>query len=150
MKELLGKIADEQAAAAEFIQGPAAPQDIEALATALKIQMSATLPDDMRAYLSLSNGTDFNGLVLYGAFQSTDKPGPGGFWQGLIAANSEWREAGDHDTYVILGETGMDLLTVGLRGQSATSRDRMSGDQIESFPSVAAMLESYLLQHIHA
>lgn len=150
MKDLLRQIADEQVAGAETEQEPAAPQDIDALATALKTQMSATLPDDMRTYLSLSNGTDFNGLVLYGATQSSDTPGPGGFWQGLIEANREWREAGDHSAYIILGETGMDLLTVDLQGQSPVSRDRISGDLIESFPSVAAMLESYLLQHIQS
>ncbi|WP_299652649.1 YrhA family protein [uncultured Tateyamaria sp.] len=150
MKDLLRQIAHEQVAAAETAQGPAAPQDIDALAEAVENEMSAKLPHDIRVYLSHSNGTDFNGLLLYGAYQSIDKPGPGGFWQGLIAANREWRETGDHSTYVILGETGIDLLTVDLQGQNAVSRDRMSGDQIESFPTVAAMLETYLLQHILA
>ncbi|WP_299775141.1 YrhA family protein [uncultured Tateyamaria sp.] len=147
MKDLLKRIVDDQAAASEVLQGSAEPQYIEALEIDTEAQLSAKLSGDFLTYLSLSNGTDFNGLVLYGANQSPDAPGPGGFWQGLIVTNLAWRESGDHRQYVILGETGMDLLTADLKGENATSLDRVSGDTIERFPSVAAMIEFYLSSH---
>lgn len=80
MKDLLRKIADDQAAASEVLQGSAEPQHIEALELEAETRLAAKLPNDFRTYLSLSNGTAFNGLVLYGATQSPDAPGPGGFW----------------------------------------------------------------------
>ncbi|MCB4379962.1 hypothetical protein FZX02_05730 [Synechococcus sp. MU1644] len=147
MKDLLTKIADDQLAASEVLQGAAEPQHIEALELEAETRLATKLPDDFRIYLPLSNGTDFNELVLYGATQSPDAPGPGGFWQGLIAANLAWRETGDHRECVILGETGMDLLTADLRGENAASLDRVSGGTIEEFPSVAAMIEFYLSSH---
>lgn len=148
MIDLLKKLANEQAAASENSQGPADPQHIEAVELEAETRLSAKLPGDFLTYLSLSNGTDFNGLVLYGSNQSPDATGPGGFWQGLTAANLAWREGGDHQDYVILGETGMDLLTLDPRGENAASRDRVSGDIVEHFPSVAAMIECYLRSHL--
>lgn len=113
-------------------------------------QLSANIPADFLDFLALSSGTDFNGLVLCGADQSPDAPGAGGFWQGLVTANLVWREDGQHSCYIILGETGMDLLTVDLNGENATSRDRISDDEVERFPSVQALIEHYLAIHLDA
>ncbi|WP_299406698.1 YrhA family protein [uncultured Roseobacter sp.] len=148
MKDLLARVGAEQDKAYEPLQGAAAPDQIEALRLEAETRLSARLPDDFLTYLSLSNGTDFNGLILYGANKSPDAPGPAGFWQGLVAANLAWREGGDHKDYVILGETGMDLLTVDLLGENAVGRDRVSGEVTERFLSAGAMIETYLTSHL--
>ncbi|GAA0480736.1 hypothetical protein GCM10009096_23530 [Parasphingorhabdus litoris] len=148
MKETLELIAVEQRTASENVHAPASHDHIENLKAEAKSRLSAELPDEFLDFLALYDGVDFNGVVIYGSHQSHDNRDQSGFWQGLIAANAEWRESGDHEEYVILGETGMDILTVDKNGQKPAARDRVSGDIVEEFPSTAMMIERYLKAHL--
>ena len=148
MIDTLARVAAEQTAASEIVQPPASEEQIAALRAATQKELDAQLPDDFADYLMIANGIDFDGVVIYGASQSPQQTGPGGFWQGLVAANLKWRETGDRAGYVILGETGMDILTVDANGRNPVVRDRVSGDIVEEFVSVRAMLESCLAAHL--
>ena len=110
----------------------------------LKAAFGATLPDDYAALLRRSDGVDFDGLVLYGSWQSEATPGRAGFWQGLVAANKLWREGPGHERYLLLGETDIDLFTVDLDGSNPVLRDKVSSDVNETFPSVAAAIQRLL------
>ncbi|WP_135987243.1 YrhA family protein [Sphingomonas naasensis] len=135
---------DAQVAVGEVVQPGADEARIAVLRGALQRAFGATLPDDYAALLRRSDGVDFDGLVLYGSAQSEAAPGPGGFWQGLIAANRLWREGPGHDAYLVLGETDMDLFTVNLDGTAPVLRDKVSSDVNERFPSVAEALQKLL------
>lgn len=130
IEKLLSLIENEQ------IQPPASPVAIGAEAAALQAQFHACLPQDYRAFLEQMNGLDLNSLVLYGAGQSSESPGPGGFWQGIVAANRMWREGPGVEHYLVLGETSMDLLTVDINGTRPVLRDKVSSDINEEFSSV--------------
>ena len=129
-----------QVAVGEIVQPGADETRIAALRAALQREFGATLPDDYAALLRRSDGVDFDGLVLYGSWQSEANPGPGGFWQGLIAANKLWREGPGHEGYLVLGETDIDLFTVNLDGSGPVLRDKVSSDVNETFPSVGAAI----------
>jgi hypothetical protein len=135
---------DAQVAVGETVQAGADEARITALRTALQREFGATLPDDYAALLRRSDGVDFDGLVLYGSWQSEATPGPGGFWQGLVAANKLWREGPGHEAYLVLGETDIDLFTVALDGGNPVLRDKVSGDVNETFPSVGAAIQQLL------
>jgi hypothetical protein len=135
---------DAQVAVGEIVQSGADEARIAALRTALQRAFGATLPDDYAALLRRSDGVDFDGLVLYGSWQSEATPGPGGFWQGLVAANKLWREGPAHDAYLVLGETDIDLFTVDLDGSNPVLRDKVSSDVNETFPSVGAAIQRLL------
>jgi hypothetical protein len=135
---------DAQAAVGEAVQAGADEARIAALRAELKAAFGATLPDDYAALLRRSDGVDFDGLVLYGSWQSEATPGPAGFWQGLVAANKLWREGPGHERYLVLGETDIDLFTVDLDGSNPVLRDKVSSDVNETFPSVAAAIQRLL------
>ena len=135
---------DAQVAVGEIVQSGADEARIAALRAALQREFGATLPEDYAALLRRSDGVDFDGLVLYGSWQSEVTPGPGGFWQGLVAANKLWREGPGHEAYLILGETDIDLFTVGLDGSNPVLRDKVSSDVNETFPSVGAAIQRLL------
>ncbi|MDT8759076.1 SMI1/KNR4 family protein [Sphingomonas psychrotolerans] len=135
---------DAQVAVGETVQARADESRIAALRAALQREFGATLPDDYAALLRRSDGVDFDGLVLYGSWQSEAAPGPAGFWQGLVAANRLWREGPGHDGYLVLGETDIDLFTVDLDGTNPVLRDKVSGDLNETFPSVTAAIRRLL------
>lgn len=135
---------DAQVAVGEIVQPGADEARIAALRAALQREFGATLPDDYAALLRRSDGVDFDGLVLYGSWQSEANSGPGGFWQGLVAANKMWREGPGHEGYLVLGETDIDLFTVALDGSNPVLRDKVSSDVNETFPSVGAALQRLL------
>ncbi len=147
MIEVLDLIAADQQRAGEVSQPPAREDGIRALALAMKSEFNAQLPIDFAAFLKQSNGLDYNGLVIYGSDQTPENTGPGGFWQGLIAANQEWRSGGCHD-YLIIGETELDILTVEYDGTQPARRDRVSGDVIQRYGSVAEMLATLMRERL--
>lgn len=144
MQSIIAQVLADQVRHGEAIQGPAPAEAIAHTGGELSSRFGATPPRDYATFLEQANGIDYNGLVLYGTTQSPDAPGPGGFWQGLVAANALWREGPGHEAYLILGETDMDLFTVDLAGQQPALRDKVSSDVVEPFPSVAQAIESLL------
>lgn len=135
---------DAQVAVGEQVQAGADEARIATLRAALQREFGATLPDDYAALLRRSDGVDFDGLVLYGSWQSEATPGPAGFWQGVVAANRLWRQGPGHEKYLVLGETDIDLFTVDLDGTNPVLRDKVSSDVNETFPSVSAALQRLL------
>ena len=133
-----------QVAVGEMVQSGADEKRIEALRAALQREFGATLPDDYAALLRRSDGVDFDGLVLYGSWQTEETPGPAGFWQGLVAANRLWRQGYGHEKWLVLGETDMDLFTVALDGSAPVLRDKVSSDVNETFPTVGAAIQRLL------
>lgn len=146
MQQHVERIRADQQRHGEPGQGAASVEQIARLRASLIARFGAILPDDYAAFLQLSNGIDHDGLLLYGASQSVEAPGPHHFWQGIAAANAAWREGVGHDAHIVLGETGMDLLTVATDGTDPVLRDRISHDVNARFDSVAAAV-SWLLQH---
>ena len=142
--ETIEKARTAQEAVGETVQPGADDARIAACRAALKDQFGATLPDDYAAMLRTSDGVDFDGLVLYGSWQTEGKRGPADFWQGLVAANRLWREGPGHEAYLVLGETDIDLFTVALDGSDPVLRDKVSGDVNERFGSVREGLDRLL------
>jgi hypothetical protein len=133
-----------QVAVGEAVQPAANEAHIAAARATLRTEFDAILPDDYVALLRRSDGVDFDGLVLYGSWQSSERRGAGGFWQGLVAANRLWRQGPGHEGYLVLGETDIDLFTVDLNGTNPVLRDKVSSDINETFGSVAEGIERLL------
>lgn len=110
----------------------------------LRSLFGAVLPDAYADLLRREDGVDVDGLVLYGSWQSPDARGPGGFWQGLVAANLLWRDVPGREDYLVLGDSDLYLLTVDLDGGAPLLRDRVTAEPVESFPDVATAIELLL------
>jgi hypothetical protein len=128
----------------EPVQPGADDAAIAAVRERLRSLFGATLPDAYAALLRREDGVDVDGLVLYGSWQSPDARGPGGFWQGLVAANTLWREVPGREGYLVLGDSALYLLTVDLDGGAPVLRDRVTAEPVESFPDVATAIEHLL------
>lgn len=144
MVALTEEVAAEQHRIGETVQPPATDEQITGERDALRDRFGATLPDDYARFLRRVNGVDFDGVVLHGAGCTEAEPGPEDFWQGLADTNGLWRERPGRDGYLVLGETGMDLLTVDLDGGRPVLRDRVSNDVAERFASVNEAIERIL------
>jgi hypothetical protein len=128
----------------EPVQPGADEASIAVVRERLRSLFGATLPDAYADLLRREDGVDVDGLVLYGSRQSPEARGPGGFWQGLVAANALWREAPGREDYLVLGDSDLYLLTVDLDGGTPVLRDRVTAEPVESFPDVATAIERLL------
>jgi hypothetical protein len=128
----------------EPVQPGADDAAIAAVRERLRSLFGATLPDAYAALLRREDGVDVDGLVLYGSWQSPDARGPGGFWQGLVATNTLWRDVPGREDYLVLGDSDLYLLTVDLDRGAPVLRDRVTAEPVESFPDVAAAIEHLL------
>ncbi|WP_147254505.1 YrhA family protein [Pseudonocardia hierapolitana] len=128
----------------EPVQPGADEAAIAAVRERLRSLFGATLPDAYADLLRREDGVDVDGLVLYGSWQSPEARGPGGFWQGLVAANTLWRDVPGREGYLVLGDSDLYLLTVDLDGGAPVLRDRVTAEPVESFPDVATAIEHVL------
>ena len=154
MEEVLAAIRAELAAWDEAPLRPASTERIEAARVALRDAFGATLPADYAAFLAQADGLSFNGLVLYGSWQSWAVPevrggAPGdGFWQGLVEVNALWREGPGLEACLVLGEGDMDLITVDLRGENPVVCDKVSNDVLAGFSTVEDALVAMLSRRL--
>jgi hypothetical protein len=128
----------------EPVQPGADEAAIAAVRERLRAQFGASLPDAYAEFLRREDGVDVDGLVLYGSRQSPEAREPGGFWQGLVAANEMWRDVPGREDYLVLGDSDLYLLTVDLDGGAPVLRDRVTAEPVESFPDVATAIERLL------
>jgi hypothetical protein len=128
----------------EPVQPGADEAAIADLRVRLRERFGATLPEAYADLLRREDGVDADGLVLYGSRQSPQARGPGGFWQGLVAANELWRDVPGLEDHLVLGDSDLYLLTVDLDGGAPVLRDRVTAEPVERFPDVAAALDRLL------
>jgi hypothetical protein len=148
MQTLLQRIHAEQLQVGEATQPPASKDQIDQLRADLSTTFQASLPNDYADFLLLASGLAYNGLVLYGVTQSRENPGKGGFWQGMISANSAWRLTPGLNDILVLGDTDIDLFTVNLDGSSPCMRDKVGGDVVDVFFTVAEAIEIILQKYL--
>jgi hypothetical protein len=147
MNDILEAVIADQKRVGEVIQPPTKADALQRLQQAVQTSYNASVPADVLSLLRKAGGIDYNGVVIYGADQSPEKPGPGGFWQGLLVANQLWREGSSPD-FLIVGETDMDLLTVDLSGAKAATRDKVSHDVNETFDNAGEMIAEVLKRRL--
>ena len=144
LADLIRRINEDKIAAGEDLQPPVDAEEIKVCRRRVADRLGAALPDGMTDFLSLAGGLNYNGLFLYGASQGPEARGPGGFWQGLVAANEAWREGGGFGELLVLGDTDMDILTTDLAGGAPSQRDKVTGEVVETYRDVREMLEAAL------
>lgn len=136
MERALEKVVAEQRKVGETVQPAADEAALAAERDELRERFGAMIPDDYSRFLRRTNGINFDGVVFYGVGYTEAAPGLGGFWQGLTETNRLWRDGPGRETFLVLGETDMDLLTVELDGTRPVLRDKVSNDVFEEFASV--------------
>lgn len=148
MQAIIEQVLADKASYGEAVQPPAAQLAIDTVSARVQQAFGATLPPDFAQFLALTNGLTHNGAVLYGADQTEIQRGPGGFWQGVVEANTMWREGPGHMDYLVLGDTDMDLFTVDLNGENPVLREKVSSDVFVTYASVAEAIEAILRERM--
>ena len=148
MEQVVAELLVEQASGGESPNDPASEAAIAAVRESLLSELGAVYPTDLEALHRLTDGIDFDGLVVYGTAAAPETLGTDGFWQGLIAANEVWRDSAENSELLVIAENDMDVFTVSLGGREPIQRDRVTFEEVARFDSVASMLEGAIRERL--
>jgi hypothetical protein len=147
MEQVIADVTADQLSVGEAVQPALSTEQVAQVSQEALAHLGMAIPPDLKKLLSRAGGIDYNGVVIYGGNQSPDRPGPGGFWQGLITTNEMWQHEGLRD-WLVIGETDMDLLTVDPNGGASVLRDKVSHDINERFASPSQMIAEVLRRRL--
>lgn len=143
LEELLAAVHADQHHDGETVRPPATAAALSALVSESHDRLGMEVPEDYLAFLHVSDGLDYNGLVLYSAFDSSESAN-GGFWQGLVAANLLWRDDPDNAGLLILGDSDLDIFAWVPSDNQFAQMDRIGRDRRIAHRSCEAMIEAAL------
>ncbi|HIF9272060.1 TPA: YrhA family protein [Photobacterium damselae] len=111
----------------ENLEQPAKLEQITSFCKSVFDNFKIAVPNDYLAFLALTNGLEFNGLIIYGTENSQD---PNASPLDLIAINLATNTLGN---VIILGETSTELITFDAVSLEYQLRDRIGLDRIEPY-----------------
>jgi hypothetical protein len=117
-----------------FIEPPASPQEIATLKERTHAELGNDLPEEYAAFLSVSNGLDWNGTVFYATERWTKTP-ERPFLEGVIDANLDFPDFEEFSRWLVLGESGMEMYVCDPGPQPFRVVDKVSLDVYEQFDS---------------
>jgi hypothetical protein len=126
------------------LRASAGPEAIAAEAARLGKCLGIALPADCHTFLGLCDGLGWNGLYLYGVepWRVDDSEDDASTYPGLLTANTRRREYKGLEGILLLGEVDDDFLAYDETGTTYTALDRVSLDRLETYSSLADLLEA--------
>jgi hypothetical protein len=133
MKPKLSRILKAIAKDSLSVQPPCPARELKALRRRLKATLGLDLPAEYEELLSLRNGIDYNGTLIFAAATTPYAGRPGKFIEGLVEANEIRRERAEH--LLIFGESGMEMYALDLETGRFVVADDVSLDVYEDYGS---------------
>src|SRR4026209_729318 len=110
-RELLERIADVQRRLGNAPQAPSSEAQIERLLERVRAELRTELPIEYLDFLRLTNGLDWNGVVIYASETLPITGHPDRFISGIVEMNLNYREDPRFEVLLVIGSNGMDLYT---------------------------------------
>jgi hypothetical protein len=110
-QELLKRLAAEQRRAGSAPQSPGTDEEIQRLVERARQELRIELPTDYVDFLRLTNGLDWNGVVIYAADTTPIAGHPDRIIPDIIEMNLNYREDQRFADLLVIGSNGMDLYT---------------------------------------
>jgi hypothetical protein len=110
-QELLKRVATEQRQAGSEPQPPSTDEELQGLVEDARQKLRIDLPAGYLDFLRLSNGFDWNGVVIYAAGTTPIASHPDRIIPDIIEMNLNYREDPRFADLLVIGSNGMDLYT---------------------------------------
>jgi hypothetical protein len=146
--QLLETIAQEHQKFQQSMQPPCNPQKLIQLKEKVENQLNCTLPDGYIEFLSITNGLDWNGLLIFASetmpiVGHTDMKIPG-----FVDVNLLHRENEDCLDLLFFGESGIDSYVYCISTKQYQILDRVSLDLTEIFDSFEMLIYQAFQSHL--
>ena len=102
------------------------------------------LPEEYVAFLSVINGLEYNGLVIYGIDENLIDKKNNQNVTGYIDTNQIWYENEEQKKYMFFGDSDMSWYCYNISKKTYVELDKPSGELEQEFDNFADMLESAL------
>lgn len=143
-RKLLEQIAKELGERGEELQPPCSPESLKQLTDMTQAMFSCTVPAEYTEFLRITNGLDWNGLVIY-ASATTPIVGVGeATIQGFVEANFLWRDYKPNENYLIFAESGLNKYAYNMATYDYQVIDRASMDLVKSTASFEGLVGEVL------
>lgn len=122
----------------------ASSTDIATLIAQVQRKFDHELPKQYLEFLRLSDGLNYEGLVVYDAKSTDERRTPPNFWQGFVYCNEQWRGNPENRQYLIFGDDSISLHAQDLRDGQFKSMDKIAYERFETYDSFDDMITTAL------
>lgn len=143
-KDNLDKIVTEKKMYNEQVNSGATNKEIEALESAFELNFRITIPGEYKSFLSVINGFEFNGFILYGIDRYITKTACNQPVTGLLESNKIWYENQEEKKYVFLGESSISWYVFNVKDATYAVIDNPSGVVIVVYNDLSRLLVNVL------
>ena len=143
-EDKLQEIVQEKNIYGEKVNNGASEEEIQIYIKEAKNEIEVNLPNEYVKILSVVNGLEFNGFILYGIDQYLLSRQQNQSINGLIEYNKIWYENDWQKKYIFLGESNISWYVYDLAECKYVELDNPSGRENEVFSSLECMVEKLL------
>jgi hypothetical protein len=130
------------------MQPACSPESLKQLEATAQAIFSRGLPVEYFRFLSLTNGLDWNGLMIYASATTPIVKHDEAFIHGLIEANLLWRDYKPNEKFLIFGESGLSKYVYAIASSEYQVIDRSSMDAVKSVASFDELMAEALENHL--
>jgi SMI1 / KNR4 family (SUKH-1) len=147
-QELLTRLAEEQSRFKSGLQPPATEEHIQELVEGAREELHTGLPGEYLAFLRLTNGLDWNGVVIYASDNvpivgHPDRPIPD-----VVEMNLNYREDARFEDLLVLGSDGMDIYTYRISKGVYEVYDEVPHELVETIPTFDELMTKALTRSL--
>lgn len=147
-QQLLARVAEEKRRFGSAPQPPASEDQIQRVVENSRRDLHTDLPDDYLNFLRLSNGVDWNGVVIYGAGRNPIGNHADRSIADIVEMNLNYRDDSRFRDLLVLGSNGMDIYTYRISTDHYEIYDEVPHELIESFPTFDELMSKALTRSL--
>jgi len=134
-KDLLKRVAEEQRQFGSSLQPPITEEQLQLLVMSASKELRTELPGEYINFLRLTNGLDWNGVVVYAGDTTAITGHPDRSIPGIIEMNLNYRDDPRFEDLLVLGSNGMDIYTYRISSGGYEVYDEVPHELMEIFPT---------------
>jgi hypothetical protein len=146
--DLLKRVAEEQLRFGSTPQPPCTPQQLQMVVTRARQELHCALPQEYLDFLEVTNGFDWNGVVIYACERTPIAAHPDRFIDGIIESNQGFRDDSRFSDLLVLGTNGMDLYTQRLSTKAYEIYDEVPHELVGTPATFAELMTSVLTRSL--
>lgn len=129
------------------LQRPCPPAELDTLRRRAHRELGVDVPDAYCGFLSLMDGLDWNGLVIYASKTTPIMGYPDRFIEGFVEATRGWRDYEENSHLLFFGESGLSQYVYDPTKAEFQVLDRQSNALIERAEGLDQLLFKALKAH---
>jgi hypothetical protein len=147
-QDLIKRVAEEQRRFGSNLQPPASEEQIKKLEARAKTELKANSPDEYLDFLRLTNGLDWNGVVVFASETVPIVGHPDRSIAGVVEMNLGYRDDPRFGDLLVLGSNGMDLYAYRISKGEYEIIDEVPHELIESVPTFNELMTKVLTRSL--